>query len=486
MNMNLKNIKPFWFLIIGIGTISVTHMSFSIDFFAWFSNVPFLIYLSQTKGWKTRLLFVFSLIVAWSFVVLKIVTPPIPYAMIFLFSIPISIFHLPAYLIWDKFKKQKWSLLLFPAILTIMEWIQYTFTPFASWGVMAYSQSHNINIMQFVSVFGMAGLSFLIYWVNASIVQVITSKRTSLLSFYLPISILIIVIIFGSLRFDIEKSKGVKTITVATVGTNSTVGGLPLPTKESNDKVISDLLIKTKKAGDFGAKLIVWNEASFFTLPKDEKQVINLIKSVANDKKISIVASYVMPISEKPFQYENKYIFINEKGLIEYSYLKHQPVPGEPAIQGTNAFQTVQISETKIGGAICYDYDFPYIAREFGKIKADIIAVPSSDWRGIDPLHTRMSTFRAIEQGHSIIRSTRFGLSAMISPYGEMTSQSSSFDDNNKIMVSNIQAQRINTIYSKIGDLFVYLCFGFLVLFIIEIFKRKPAGNNAYKSLGEW
>jgi len=478
MNLSIKNLKPFWFLIIGIASISITHMSFSVDFFGWFANIPFLIYLSVTKGWKTRLLFVFALIVAWSFVVLKIVTPPIPYLMIFLFSVPISLIHLPAYLIWDKFKKHKWSILLFPSILTIMEWIQYTFTPFASWGVMAYSQSHSINIMQFVSIFGMAGLSFLIYWISVSIVQLITTKKTTLLSFYLPISILIIVIIFGSLRFDIGKSKGIKTMTVATVGTSSKVGGLPLPTKESNDNVIFDLLTKTKKAADYDAKLIVWNEGSFFTLQKDETNVINSIKSVAKENNISIVASYVMPISENPFKYENKFVFINMKGEVEYSYLKHQPVPGEPAIQGTKPMQIVQLSETKIGGAICYDYDFPYIAKKIGKLKADIVAVPSSDWRGIDPLHTRMSAFRAIEQGHSIIRSTRFGLSAIISPYGEMISQSSSFDDNNKIMIANIQAKGINTIYSIIGDLFIYLCLGFLILFIIDVMIRKPAGNN--------
>jgi len=478
MNLSIKSIKPIWFLIIGVISISVAHMSFSVDLFGWFANVPFLIYLSLTKGWKTRLLFVFSLIVAWSFVVLKIVTPPIPYAMIFLFSIPISLFHLPAYFIWDKFKKHKWSILIFPVILTLMEWIQYTFTPFASWGVMAYSQSNSINIMQFVSVFGMAGLSFLIYWVNISITQLITRKKTSFLSLYLPLSILIIVIVFGSLRFDIGKSKGINTMTVATVGTNSKVGGLPLPTKESNDIVISDLLTKTEKAGSFGAKLIVWNEASFYTLPKDETDLINSIKSVAKEKNISIVASYVMPISEYPFQYENKFVFINEKGQIEYSYLKHQPVPGEPAKQGTKPFKTVQISESKIGGAICYDYDFPYIAQGFGKLKADIVAVPSSDWRGIDPLHTRMSAFRAIEQGHSIIRSTRFGLSAIISPYGDMISQSSSFDKNNKIMIANIQAKGIETIYSVIGDIFICFCFGFLILFTIDVMKRKPAGNK--------
>ena len=301
MNLSIKNLKPFWFLLIGIATVSMTHMSFGVGFFAWFSIVPFLLYLNNTKGWKSRLLFISALIIAWSIVVLKIITPPIPFLMIFLYSIPISLFHLPAYLIWDKFKNHKWSILLFPTILIIMEWIQYTFTPFASWGVMAYSQLNSINIMQFVSVFGMAGLSFLIYWVNVSIAQLITRKKANLLSVYVPLSILIIVITFGSLRINIEKSKGVKTMTVATVGTNSTVSGLPLPTKETNDKVISELLKKTEKAGDFGAKIVVWNEASFFTLPDNEKEIQNSIKAIAKEKNISIVASYVIPISERTF-----------------------------------------------------------------------------------------------------------------------------------------------------------------------------------------
>lgn len=480
IHLSLNSIKPVWFLAIGIVSFALTHMSYSVDFFAWFSVVPFLIYLSVTKGWKTRLYFVLALIAAWSLVVLKIVTPPIPYAMIFLFSVPISLFHLPAYFIWDKFKHHKWSMLLFPAILTIMEWIQYSFTPFASWGVMAYSQSHSTNIIQFVSIFGLAGLSFLIYWFNISIVQLITTKKITLTTFYLPVSVLILVIIFGSLRMDIAKSKGYKTITIATVGTNSDVGGLPLPSIESNENVIRDLLQKTKNAADFGAKIIVWNEGSFYTLPSDEERVIDSIQTLAKETNASIVASYVMPISEKPFKYENKLVFINDKGEIAYSYLKHQPVPGEPAIRGEEPFQTVQVAESKVGAAICYDYDFPYIAREYGKLKADIVVVPSSDWRGIDPLHTRMAAFRSIEQGHAIIRSTRFGLSAIISPLGEIVSQASSFDKNNRIMISNIQSTGFDTIYSKIGDLFIYLCFASIIVFIVILLRNKPAGKTRY------
>ena len=108
-----------------------------------------------------------------------------------------------------------------------------------------------------------------------------------------------------------------------------------------------------------------------------------------------------------------------------------------------------------LGGAICYDYDFPYLAKEYANINADIVALPSSDWRGIDPLHTRMAAYRAIEQGHSILRSTRFGLSAAINPYGEMLSQMSSYDNNNKIMISQLPRKGIRTIYSIIGDVLV-------------------------------
>ena len=135
--------------------------------------------------------------------------------------------------------------------------------------------------------------------------------------------------------------------------------------------------------------------------------------------------------------------------------------------------KVANISQLKIGAVICYDYDFPYLAKELGNLNADIVAVPSSDWRGIDPLHTRMAAFRAVEQGHSIIRSTRFGLSAAITPYGEMISQLSSFDKNSKIMIADLPVHRIKTIYSIIGDAFIYSCFTFVIFFFISVLRNK-------------
>ena len=107
-----------------------------------------------------------------------------------------------------------------------------------------------------------------------------------------------------------------------------------------------------------------------------------------------------------------------------------------------------------------------------------MVALPSSDWRGIDPIHTQMAAFRAIEQGYSVVRSTRFGLSAAITPYDVMKAQMSSFDDNDKILVTDLPSQSVTTLYSIIGDLFIWLCIGLLIILCyLEYKTRKPAEN---------
>jgi apolipoprotein N-acyltransferase len=466
-------INPLWYLAIGIVTMALTHMTFSIEVMAWVSSVPFLIYLGLTQGWKSRLTFFLALVLAWSLVVAKIITDPIPLILVFLYSIPISLFHLPGYLIWSKFKNQKFALFLFPVIMIIMEWIQYTFTPLASWGVAAYTMHDNVSLIQTVSLFGLAGLSFLIYWVNVSIATIIIKRKTDVSTFQLPLIMLFLLIAFGSIRYDMSKANGIDTVTTAAVGTDSKASGLPLPTKIRNEQVKTALFNRTRTAANGGAKIISWNEAAIFIMPEEEVDWVISIKELAAELNITLVASYVMPISITPLKYENKYKFIDPSGNITHSYLKHQPVPGEPAVQGKSPLKVADITATKIGAAICYDYDFPYLAKGYGELGADMVIVPSSDWRGIDPVHTEMAAFRAVEQGHSVLRSTRFGLSAAITPYGEMVSQMSSFDNNDKIMYSQLPTKGVTTLYAIIQDSFVYLCIGCLLSFMVIASRSK-------------
>ena len=363
--------------------------------------------------------------------------------------------------------------------MVVLEWIQYTFTPFGSWGVAAYTQANSIALLQSLSLFGLAGISFIIYWINAAIAGIVVS-RTWNKKLLIPLIILSCMLVFGSIRYDLASFKGKETIPMAAVGTDSEISGLPLPSAESNEAVIQAIFDRTGIAAKSGAELLVWNEAAFYLMPENEKQWLDSIARLAKINKVSIVASYVVPISESPFQYENKFQFFNPDGSIEFDYFKHEPVAGEPAVKGTGPSRLKEVAGSNVGGAICYDYDFPYLARRNKEAGADIVAIPSSDWRGIDPLHTKMAAFRAIEQGHSILRSTRFGLSAAITPYGEMTSKMSSFDTNNKIMMAHLPLKGIRTIYSQVGDILVFGSIGFLLV----MFTLPPVRRQSLKSEG--
>lgn len=464
----MKGISPPYFLALGMAGIIAAQLTMSVDMAGWVAFSPFLIYLRKTSGWKSRLIFAATLIAGWSLCIAKIVTPPMPFAMVFLYAIPISLFQLPGFFIWDKYKDNQAAVFLFPALMTTMEWVQFTFTPLGTWGVAAYSQAHTLTMIQTVSLFGLPGLSFLVYWVNIVVAEIFSPLGKTSINWKGPAAVALLLMVFGAVRVEIGKVEGRDTIKVAAVGTDSDLSGYPLPSKESNDSVKQRLFLRTGLAAETGAKLVVWNEASTFIFPEEEPAWTDSLSALSARLKVCLIAAFIVPVSEAPLKYQNKYLFFDTSGRLVYTYNKHQPVPGEPAEKGKEPFKVFNVAGVKTGAAICYDYDFPYIARGFGKLNADLVAVPSSDWRGIDPLHTRMAAFRAVEQGHSILRSARFGLSAGITGYGEMVSQMSSFDVNDKVMITSLPAKRIKTLYAMIGDVLIYACIGFCVWFLIH------------------
>lgn len=452
-----------WLLAAGILTIGATHVSFGIGLVAWISSLPFLLFLAGTQGWKSRMIFFAALVAGWSVAITKIITPPIPLGLVFMYSIPIALIHLPGYLLWAKFRARPGAWLLFPATVTLLEWLQYTFTPFASWGVAAYTQVDNPALIQSLALFGMPGLSFLVYWVNVALAEILLRHpNRGNNTFYLPFAALAALLVFGALRLTNFQAKGRDTIALAAVGTDSEVSGLPLATAAENQKFAAALFARTRTAARAGAKLVVWNEAALVILPEAEAALKDSVANIAAGQQVAIVAAYVVAVELAPLKYENKYAYFDREGHVFNIYKKHQPVPGEPAIQGHEPLQVAGLEGSSVGGAICYDYDFPYLAKGFGQLNADLVAVPSSDWRGIDPIHTKMAAFRAVEQGHSILRSTRFGLSAGINPCGDMVAKMSSFDKNNKIMLVELPRKGIWTFYAWAGDWVIWLCLSLL------------------------
>lgn len=103
-------------------------------------------------------------------------------------------------------------------------------------------------------------------------------------------------------------------------------------------------------------------------------------------------------------------------------------------------------------------------------MNVDIAVIPSSDWKGIDPIHTQMAAIKGIENGHSILRSTRYGLSAGISSTGRIIGQMNDYDENNKILMVHLPDNGVKTLYSIIGNSFLIIC---VLLIFLCVFNKK-------------
>jgi apolipoprotein N-acyltransferase len=472
---------PLLFLLIGSLLNVLSHYRWGIGFLAFFAPIPFILYLKSTNGIKPKLLFLFIYFLSNTLAIFKIASSPHLLFLAPMFSLPMSIIFGLGYLIYDCFSiklKSPLTFLIFPSILTIFEWCIHVFTPFGTWGIMANTQIYNLKLLQFASVFGAAGVSFIVYWVAAYLACFISckDKRKYKIHGVILLSVFILINMWGSLRLSLKPTFKEYRVKVAAVGTTSKVGTSKiLPTLEIENKVKSKLFQDTNIAAKNGAKLVSWTEASTLVYPKFEKHWTLKLKKLAKSNKIHLVVSYIVPTSLKPLRYENKYVWVLPNGEIDHIYFKHNPVPSEPAKRGKKPFKKVNSKFGRMSGAICYDFDFPRLGLKLGDLGIDLAIVPSSDWRGIAPFHTYMASLRAIENGYSLLRPTRFGLSAGFNQYGEKINSLSYFDSKTRVLIVELPVKKITTIYSIIGDSFI----AFLLLFII-LFSIKY--RNEFKS----
>ena len=462
--------RPTTWLALGMSLLAATHFRWGIDVFAWFAWVPFLRYLRLRSGIRPSLGVIGVVMVAMTLAVTKIITDPIPLAMAPGFGVVIGLFlAVPAVSFaavrrtLGEHSDPRWHApiaLLFPAFMVIGEFAQHTLTPFGSWGAAAYTQLDDLAPLQLASVAGLAGVSFVVYLVNATLESALHHatkgepwRRLALVT----LGAVIAAHVAGAVRlatFEVNTD----TALVAAVGTDATFGGLPFPSPTELARIDATIERRVRAAASHQAELVVWNEGSTIVMPSDREAFEQRWSHIANELDIAIVAAWITPIDLDPLTYENVSVTFRSDGSATRPYLKHHPVPGEPAVVGTGPLPVLETSAGRVGTAICYDGDFPRFGLEQAANDLSILAVPSSDWRGIDPIHTEMIALRAIEGGYGVLRSTRLGLSAGIDATGQIRGQKSWFDSGDRVLLVDLPRAGTPTVYAALGDWFVALC----------------------------
>jgi apolipoprotein N-acyltransferase len=141
------------------------------------------------------------------------------------------------------------------------------------------------------------------------------------------------------------------------------------------------------------------------------------------------------------------------------AYAKRRLVPGLEAgvfVSGAAGLTTAD----GVGIAICKDMDFQgMIRRDAATNRPLMLAVPAWDFGSDGWMHARVAMLRSIENGLPLARSARDGLLTLSDRNGRIIGLARSGDGVTSLVGDlPIDRHAASTLYSRLGDLFGYLC----------------------------
>jgi apolipoprotein N-acyltransferase len=493
----------YLWLALGILLFAFVTVKWTIPLAAWLYPVFLLRFVRTQPLLRGMLLLLLAGVLVSVFVLQEVIPFQGAFYYLTVFSIAVVGF-LPPYLLDRVLARRLGGLLgtlVFPLAVTTVSYLNALVGPFGTFGNLAYTQYGNLPLMQLVSVTGIWGIDFLMSWL-ASLVNWAWER-----GFAWPrvrggaalyASLLALVLLFGGARLALFPAQG-STVRVAGITPSQAllaaankqdsqnIEALMSGTETQADRelirqasapVYDELLALSLQEARAGAKIIVWPEASgdVTLLQEDEPALLSRASALARttgtylDLGLGVLLQH--PVQSSFFT--DEIILIDPTGSVVWRYEKAHPVPGEPFPPGDGLVPTVQTPYGRLSNVICFDADFPGTMRQAGQAGADLMLVPSNDWREVDPYHTQLITFRAIENGYSLVRQTSRGLAMTVDYEGNVLGASDFFTSDPQVIVAYVPMQGVHTIYATISDLFAWLSIAGLVVLIGVAIARRP------------
>ena len=387
--------------------------------------------------------------------------------------------------------------LVFPLAATAADWIGTFGNPFGTAGSVAYSQYGDLALVQVVSLTGIWGLTFLINWL-APVANLVwesgwhwPSIRAATSSFGVA---LLAVLFFGGVQLAFRKPEA-PTVRVAALAPNRALAdranavrlphGGPVADQVAArtavlDPILDDLFDRSQQAARGGAKIVTWSEAAAYVFAEDLPATIARGQRLARDEGIYLQLGVIsiLPSAQFPLN-ENRAILIGPAGEVTWNYAKSKPTPGDGHRPGPGVIPVVDTPYGRIAAAICQDDFFPDLVRQAGRQGADVLLLPSSDWRPIADWHAQVAPIRAIENGVAVVRPTRQGTSMVTDHQGRLLGYKADyFAADEQTLITALPTRGATTIYPRIGDLFAYTDAAALAVLIGIAIRHRRGGDS--------
>lgn len=324
--------------------------------------------------------------------------------------------------VFDKYIKNLW---LFPFFYCLYEIITGA-------GELGLTFSHlylpwykNLAFIQSASIFSCYFLTLLIAYINIFIYKGIFEKKKNFL--LLAAALLVLNISFGELRLNTVKLSEPKVNAALIQGNISSLEKWENNSISDSFEVYERLTKEAKEK--YNLDIVIWPETVINTPVGNNGFWYKKISQLASDSKVEIMAGAFYGDRE---EYYNSLIVFDKNGKAYDSiYYKRHLIPFAENMyseksglrEGKNA-SVLNTASGKVGALICIDSAYPYLSYNYKNEKCDYLVVATNDSWFSDSFgvenHFAHSVFRAVENKKYLFRAGNTGITAVITPFGEV------------------------------------------------------------------
>ncbi|MGA7381404.1 MAG: nitrilase-related carbon-nitrogen hydrolase, partial [Terriglobales bacterium] len=143
---------------------------------------------------------------------------------------------------------------------------------------------------------------------------------------------------------------------------------------------------------------------------------------------------------------------------------------------GSRGLPVMETPLGRMGGAIAFDMDFPELLLQAGRKHADLMIVPENEYPQIDPMHSRMALYRAVENGFNLLLHASQSLSLACDYQGRVYGIMDHYHAGDRVLVAQLPTKGVATLYSRGGYLFPWVALVGLILLFAATLRQRFMG----------
>ena len=383
-------------------------------------------------------------------------------------------------------------LVTLPPIWVALEYLRgWLFTGFP-WAIIGYSQQNFSLAIQSSDVTGVYGVSLMLVVVNCAIAGVLVAPKSRLAWLGVVATCIISISHFGYgfWRESQPLDQRAEQLRVALIQGNIDQAQKWVP--ENRQSSIDRYQSLSMQALPSQPDLIIWPEAATPFFLQDQSELAKQVKQLPKQLNASLLVGSpaYQQLSSDEYQYYNSAYLFSATGenlgrsdkihLVPFGeYVPLEKILSfiDKLVVGVGNFSSGEVRPLPLNGhdlgvLICYEAIFPQLAREYVRQGSSLLVNLTNDaWFGHSSAPYQllaMTRFRAIENRIWIARAANTGISALISPAGNVTLAGPIFESLQLSGVVGLGAEV--TFYTRFGDVFAYICLllsGFFLVFLI-------------------